>query len=421
MRNITRNNRSAWLVVMSLLFGVSTARAQEAPSGTEGTGSKVAQATPEPKKTFEFYGFTMLDFGHDFKQIDPDWYETMRVTRLPSFANQFGEDHNTFASVRQTRFGVRSSTPTALGELKTHFEFNLFGSGPNSGEIAFRLRHAYGELGAFGAGQTWSVFMDSSIFPNSIEFFGPTGIVWFRNAQVRWMPVKGTHNVTVALERPGASGDDGIYADRVELDNIRARFPLPDFTGAYKYVQGWGHVQAAGLVRKINWDDVLDDEFELSGDAVGWGINLTSNLKPTKNDLVRLAFVFGEGIQNYMNDSPVDIGVVNNLSNPVRPLLGEPLPVVGLSAFVDHTWNEKFSSTVGYSWQDNDNTDAQEPSAFKSGHYALGNLLYYPVPNVMVGSELQWGRRENFSDGFQSDGFKIQFSFKYNFSWKLGE
>jgi hypothetical protein len=57
----------------------------------------------------------------------------------------------------------------------------------------------------------------------------------------------------------------------------------------------------------------------------------------------------------------------------------------------------------------------QEPSA-----PALGNLLYYPAPNVMVGGELQWGRRENFSDGFQSDGFKVQFSFKYNFSWKLG-
>jgi hypothetical protein len=38
----------------------------------------------------------------------------------------------------------------------------------------------------------------------------------------------------------------------------------------------------------------------------------------------------------------------------------------------------------------------------------------------MVGGEYQWGRRTNFSDGFHSDGQKIQFSFKYNFSWKLG-
>jgi hypothetical protein len=38
----------------------------------------------------------------------------------------------------------------------------------------------------------------------------------------------------------------------------------------------------------------------------------------------------------------------------------------------------------------------------------------------MVGGELQWGRRENFADGFESEGVKVQFSFKYNFSWKLG-
>ena len=64
--------------------------------------------------------------------------------------------------------------------------------------------------------------------------------------------------------------------------------------------------------------------------------------------------------------------------------------------------------------------EGQAADAYKTGQYALGNVLYYPVPNVMVGGEFQWGRRENFADGFQSDGVKVQFSFKYNFSWKLG-
>jgi hypothetical protein len=121
-----------------------------------------------------------------------------------------------------------------------------------------------------------------------------------------------------------------------------------------------------------------------------------------------------------MNDSPVDIGIQDNRGNRATPIIGKPIPIVGIVAFLDHKWSDEFSSAVGYSYQDNDNTDAQSPDAFRVGHYALGNLLYYPVPNVMVGGELQWGRRENFSDGFQSDGFKIQFSFKYNFSWKLG-
>jgi hypothetical protein len=38
----------------------------------------------------------------------------------------------------------------------------------------------------------------------------------------------------------------------------------------------------------------------------------------------------------------------------------------------------------------------------------------------MMGGELQWGRRTNFMDGFSSDDLRIQFSFKYNFSWMLG-
>ena len=114
----------------------------------------------------------MLDIGHDFKQINPNWTDTLRVTRLPSFEDQFGRDHNTFAGVRQSRLGVRSSTPTALGELKTQFEFELFGTGVDEGQTTFRLRHAYGELGAFGAGQTWSPFMDPDVFPNSLEYLG---------------------------------------------------------------------------------------------------------------------------------------------------------------------------------------------------------------------------------------------------------
>ena len=54
--------------------------------------------------------------------------------------------------------------------------------------------------------------------------------------------------------------------------------------------------------------------------------------------------------------------------------------------------------------QDNDNREGSNPDAFRRGHYAVGNLLFTPVPNVMAGGELQWGRRENFLDGFTSDG-----------------
>src|SRR4029453_17239942 len=125
--------------------------------------------------------------------------------------------------------------------------------------------------------------------------WGPTGIPWYRNVQLRWTPINdGTRTFMVALLRPGASGDQGVYADRVELDGIRPRFPVPDFAAAYKYAQKWGYVRAAGLLRRIEWDDVNDDQFDLSGHATGWGLNASSSLNAGKKDVVRVQFTFGE-------------------------------------------------------------------------------------------------------------------------------
>jgi hypothetical protein len=69
---------------------------------------------------------------------------------------------------------------------------------------------------------------------------------------------------------------------------------------------------------------------------------------------------------------------------------------------------------------DYNNSDGQAPSAYKSGQYASGNLLCTPAPNVLIGGELLWARRDNFSDGFSVNDFRFQFSFKYSFSVKVG-
>jgi outer membrane DcaP-like protein len=399
------------LILAGLLL-VATAGGVHAQSASQATQTKTSA---------EAYGFAMLDMGHNFKTIDPNWFDTLRVTRLPSSSpDQFGEDNSTFAGVRQTRFGFKANTPTTdFGDINTIFEFELFGTGVDEGQTTFRLRHAWGEIGDIGAGQYWSPFVDVDAFPNSLEYWGPTGLVWFRNVQLRWTPFRGDSSLMFALERPGASGDAGRLADRIELQNVKGRFPLPDFTGAYKLGRKWGYARAAFAVRRMNWDDTLADQFDLSGHATGWGINLSTNIKVAK-DVIRLAYVFGEGVQNYMNDSPVDVGIARNPGNLVTPVVGEALGIQGISAFVDHVWSEHYTSAIGYSWQDNDNSNGQAPSAFHVGHYALGNLLYTPIANVMFGGEFQWGRRENFSDGFSYDCYKLQFSFKYNFSQKFG-
>lgn len=422
----------------------SNAFADNSSSSTHGAGINVStKATPDKdppappdkapaapatgdddkaKARLDIYGFAMLDMGFDADQNDPNWFDVMRPTKLPSSPDQFGHDEHFYAGVRQSRFGVKGYFQTPLGELKTIFEFELFGVGVDAGQTTFRLRHAWGELGQIGAGQTWSPFMDPDVFPNSLEYWGPNGMVFFRNVQVRWMPVnKGNHQIWFALERPGASGDLGTVADRIELQHIQGRFPAPDVSARFRWGGQRGYIQVAGIGRYIAWDDLAPTPpFNFSGHTWGWGVNVSSNVPMGKKDVLKLAVTYGHGDENYMNDAPVDIGAKPTPSNLTRPINGEPLPVLGVVAFYDKYWSEKWSSCLGYSMAKIDNTSLQVPSEFHRGEYALFNLLHYPAKNVMIGGEIQWGHRDNFGDGFEVNDYRIQFGFKYNFDFKLG-
>jgi len=381
-----------------------------------------AQPPSDQKPSMEIYGFGMADAIADFGQNNPDWFDVVRPTKLPNAPKQFGEDGHFYLSPRQSRFGVKGSLPTSDGTVTGQFEFDMFGTGKDAGLTTIRLRHAWGQWKQIGGGQTNSQFMDVDVFPNSLEYWGPNGMLFVRNPQIFYEVFRdGDSNARIAIEAPGASGDAGLVADRIELQNVKARFPMPDFTGHYRSAQKWGYVQVGGALRYIGYDDLLpNDQFDLSGHVWGWGVSVSSNITPTPNDVLRVQLIEGAGIENFFNDSPVDVGVKSNPGNAVTPVLGEALGDFGLVLFLDHSWNAQFTSAVGYSRIDVSNSNGQAPNAFKVGQYALGNLLYAPVPSVLLGGELQWGRRENFSDGFASNDFRIQFSVKYSFGVKVG-
>jgi hypothetical protein len=344
----------------------------------------------------------------------------MRPSKLPAFKDQFGKDGNFYAGVRQSRLGFSGYVPTALGELKTIFEFELFGTGVDAGQTTFRLRHAWGELGRFGGGQYWSTFVDTDVFPNELEYWGPNGIIWYRNVQFRFTAwSKGDSNLMIAAERPGASADQGIYADRIELQGVKPRNQMPDITAHYRLSGKGGHIQFGGLYRRIKWDDLnATPTRDLSGHANGWGVNASSNVKLSKH-VLHLQAVYGHGVENYMNDAPVDVGIQNNFSSTKTPVVGKALPALGLTAFLDLNWSDKFTSTIGYSRVDIDTTNGQAATAFKSGQYALTNILFYPVKNVMFGPEFQWGYRDN-KTGWHVPDYRIQFSARYNFNFRVG-
>src|ERR1044072_6902169 len=207
------------------------------------------------------------------------------------------------------------------------------------------------------------------------------------------MQKKRRSSLTSAAERPGAGVDAGRVADRIEIQGVKPRFPLPDLTANVRFERGWGHFQAAGVLRKISWVDTVDDAFDLGGSATGAGVSLTSKLNAGKKDAVKLSLVYGKGIQNFMNDAPVDVGVEpSNSSDPRRPIKGGAVPLLGVIVYLDHTWSKRWASSIGSSMLNISTSSGQLPDAFHRGHYGSGNILFYPVDRVMIGSEVIWGR-----------------------------
>jgi hypothetical protein len=379
----------------------------------------------ETGRSFEIYGFAQADYIQDFGgRLSPDWDDALRPSKI-GIDGQYGGDGQSSISVKQSRFGVKGTMPTGATNtpLNFKFEFDLFGTGADAGQTTFRLRHAYGEWGSILAGQTNSLFMDIDVFPNTIDYWGPAGMVFYRNVQIRWTPYRTDHShFAIAIERPGNDIDSGNLRliDGLEDVEVQNDEELPDFTAQFRYGGDWGHVQLGGILRKVGYEIRATPEDPWSdGSENGWGLNLGSTINTVGKDKVLLQVVYGEGIANYMNDGGMDLAPSQTFSaDSPTGLEAEAVPLLGVVAYYDHYWSDKWSSSIGYSFTEVDNTNFQDPTSFQKGEYASGNLLYYPLDNLMVGGELLWGQRTN-NDDASDDVVRFQFTVKYNFGIKL--
>ena len=204
------------------------------------------------------------------------------------------------------------------------FEFDLFGTGVDAGQTTFRVRHMYAKWGPFLAGQTNTLFMDGDIFPNVIDYWGPTGMVFVRTPQIRWTFLDSDGwTAAVALEHPSDDIDPGNIRliDENIAANIQANEELPDLTAAVRYGGDWGHVRLAGILRKIGYDTRGTEDNEPDGQETGWGVNATTAIK-LGLATPRLGVVYGRGIATYMNDGGMDLApAVSTIFEPPSVIL----------------------------------------------------------------------------------------------------
>ena len=171
-------------------------------------------ADADEQRSFEIYGFAQLDWIQDTKRVDPNWMDAFRPSKIATPEGEFGTDGQSSLSVKQSRLGVRGSLPTgdATPPVTFRFEFDMFGTGVDAGQTTMRLRYAYGEWGQMLAGQSTTLFMDLDTFPNVIDYWGPTGMVFLRDPQIRWTPFRTDKTwFAVAIEKSSNDVDAGQY------------------------------------------------------------------------------------------------------------------------------------------------------------------------------------------------------------------
>ena len=371
----------------------------------------------------ELYGFLQLDAIQDFNRVNPDWDATLRPSRIPTVKGQFGDDGQSIFSVRQSRLGVKATGSLAGKPYEAKFEFDLFGTGVDAGQTTFRVRHMYAKWGPFLAGQTNTLFMDGDIFPNVVDYWGPAGMVFVRNPQIRWTFVDNDRwTAAIALEHPSDDIDPGRIRliDENIAANLQPNEELPDLTAAVAYKGNWGHVRLAGILRKIGFETRGTDGNEPSGHELGWGINATSSIKISPATL-RLGAVYGRGIATYMNDGGMDLAPAVSVQTYADGIIlvprAEAVKLFGMSAYADFNWSKAWTSSIGYSFDKVNNTNFQDPTAFHKGQYASVNLLWHPADYVFTGGELLWGKRTD-NDGNSGKDIRFQYTFHWDFSSK---
>jgi hypothetical protein len=376
----------------------------------------------EQTLSMNVYGFAMADAIYDFKRVDPNWNDTLRVSTIPTQSGTYGEDGEFVFSVRQSRLGIKGNYGEDISFI---LEAELFGVGGDEGQTTPRLRHAWGTYKNFGMGQYWSNFMDIDIFPNTIDYWGPIGMVFYRNQQARYSFPMGDDELSISIEDPGTALTVGRFRDTgaCDLPNppadcesvesragdlLQAYNDLPDFSVRYRNNGDFGHYQVAGMLRKLGYERL---DTGTKDDELGWGINTSAGINTWGRDMLKLQVVYGEGIGNYMNDGGIDIAPDSaNIEN----VGAEAIELLGISAYYDHYWSDRWSTSIGWSMTDLDTTAGQQGNEFKKGQIAQINLLHYPRDNVLLGTELNWGEREDV-DGDTGSDYRIQFSLKVNF------
>lgn len=350
------------------------APAAAAPAGAV-TGGDIPGSfkLPGSNTSVKFGGYVKADAIFNNRSAGGTADQELEGGAIPLNGNN--EKNQLTMHARQTRFNLTTSTPSSMGTVKTFFEADFFGASGNevvSNSNNLRMRHAFGSIGGLLVGQTWGTFMDLPVLAETLDFGGPVGTIFVRQAQIRYTQQFGSGSWALALENPesnisgvGPAGDD--------------RFP--DIVGRVDFKAGNNKYGLSAIARQIRVDTAAakDDQW---GGAVG-----VSGVIPTfGKDVFTFSANYGNVLGRYV------VGLYPDATLKANGQLDLSNGWLAMASY-QHWWDAAVRSTIAVSGTQTNFGVGIPAAQTKNSQSVHANLIWSPVKNANLGVEYIYGHR----------------------------
>lgn len=315
-----------------------------------------------------------------------------------------GENGQLYMDARNSRFWIKTRTPSEYGPIRTLVEIDFLGTAKgteaNTNSHGPRLRHAYVEANGFTFGQTNSAF-NAFVTLDIIAF--AINDTFVRQPLIRYSIESRAFAYDLSFEQPETTLLDVNGSIITPQDD-----KLPDVIARVRYYSSWGEASTAVLGRYITQDQKDNSKKDAS---LAWGVNMSAKIKLYELNDIRFDAQYGLGIGRYISYNAYPSGSMDVDGNiKLQPAYGAHLGY-------RHWWNKELRSTLAFAYSGTRNNLNNVSNLGNINRYAYGtqaNLMWMPVKNSLLGLEYANATRQ-VEDKKTGNMQSIQLFMRYDF------
>lgn len=368
--------------------------------------SKGRITLPGTDTSVDFGGYVKLDtlFSNTGAGKDKLGNQRLEVAEIPVGTTPAGENDQISMHAKESRFWMKSLTPSRWGDLNTYLELDFFGD-PAAYTYTPRLRHAYGSFGHLLAGQTWSTFLNSLAIADTLDNSNSVGsLLTLRQPQIRWTQPFSISGVAMAWQFAVEAPRSRVWEARTQAMSTMSASHYPDLVARLNYNPDWGNLSIAAMGRQLQYSPPGPN---VEKTVWGGAVNLAGKINTFGSDNLRFMFAYGDVLGRYAVNNVFADGYINGA--------GEFDALVSYSSLLayQHWWDKHWRSTVAYGFAGADQPDFAG-NANRQTQSLHANLLWSPVLQTTIGLEYIYANRELLS-GQNGELQRVQFSTRFNF------